>query len=78
MIVESVIIQRETVVVEKDNVTVVSVGVQGPEGAAAGTVIGGYAVTVSGVINKDLLSFDSATGTWRNRPAIELTDGGNF
>ena len=69
---------KETVVVEKGEVTVVTVGIQGPEGSAAGTIIGGYAVQVASVINKDVLSFDSATGTWKNRPATELTDGGNF
>lgn len=68
----------ENVIVEESGVTVVTVGIQGPEGASTGTVLGGYTVELVNLVNNDVLSFSSATSVWKNRPAAELTDGGNF
>lgn len=50
-------------------------GPQGPQGIS-GNTIGGYAVSINGVGNGDLLSFSD--GNWINRQQQILTDGGNF
>jgi hypothetical protein len=68
----------DTVVVTESSVTVLTVGVQGPPGSSNGEFLGGYNVILSNLLNSDVLSFDAATETWKNRALQELTDGGNF
>lgn len=69
----------ETVLItESGGVDVVSVGIQGPPGSSFGNFIGGYSVIVSDLINGDVLSFDASGSEWKNKRAVELTDGGNF
>jgi hypothetical protein len=66
------------VVTESGGVNVVSVGIQGPPGSSFGNFIGGYSVIVDNLINGDVLSFDTSGSKWKNKRAVELTDGGNF
>ena len=53
-------------------------GVQGAQGPAGLSLIGGYEIAISGLLNNDLLSYSSGVTKWVNRAAIDLTDGGNF
>ena len=53
-------------------------GIQGAQGPAGLSLIGGYEIAISGLLNNDLLSYSSGVTKWVNRAAIDLTDGGNF
>ena len=53
-------------------------GIQGAQGPPGLSLIGGYEVAISGLLNDDLLSYSSGVTKWVNRPALDLTDGGNF
>lgn len=69
----------DTVVVESaGEVSIVTVGIQGPPGSSAGELIGGYNVALNNLVNSDLLSFDSGSASWVNKRAADITDGGNF
>lgn len=63
---------------ESGAVTVTTIGIQGPAGSSSGMIVGGYNVTLTNLINNDLLSFNSGNSSWTNRRAVDLTDGGNF
>lgn len=77
------------VISEGQRVTVISVGIQGPQGppgesgvqGATGLPgpndIGGYGIALGpSVLLGDVLSFDGAV--WTNKNQNQLTDGGNF
>lgn len=63
---------------ESGAVTVTTIGIQGPAGSSSGMIVGGYNVTLTNLLNNDLLSFNAGESRWINRAAVELTDGGNF
>ena len=77
-----------TVVPNKQGVTVVTVGVQGPpgvqgpqgvQGVEGPNTIGGYGIVLGpSVSDGDVLSFDSNGSVWTNSKKKQLTDGGNF
>lgn len=51
-------------------------GPQGPQGEPGNSDIGGYPVQMSGVVDNDVIIFQSQK--WVNAPQSNLTDGGNF
>jgi hypothetical protein len=74
-----VVTDSSTVTVDESGaVTVTTIGIQGPAGSSSGMIVGGYNVTLTNLVNNDLLSFNAGESTWINRAAVELTDGGNF
>jgi hypothetical protein len=52
-------------------------GDTGPAGPSS-TQVGGYDVSLSGISDEDVLSFNASGGVWTNRGKVTLTDGGNF
>jgi len=67
---------KNTVTVDEDNSSVITVATQGPQGASATDKI-----NIDNVINKSIVYYDStssslkADATWTTNT---LTDGGNF
>lgn len=69
----------DTVIIESTGeVSIVTVGIQGPPGSSSGEIVGGYDVNLVNLVDSDVLSFDSGSASWRNKRAADLTDGGNF
>ena len=59
-----------------DQIVQINRGVQGPQGPAGASTIGGYPAVITNPQNLDALMFQS--NTWVNIPQTEISDGGNF
>lgn len=55
---------------------IIEVQVPGLQGPAGLSTIGGFSLSVSNLVNGDLLGFNGSN--WINRSDTDVTDGGNY
>ena len=67
---------KNTVTVDENNSSVITVATQGPQGAT-----GGFTLSDDNRVNKSIIYYDSTAGTYKadsTWTTSTITDGGNF
>jgi len=67
---------KNTVTIDENNSSVITVATQGPQGAT-----GGFTLSDDNKVNKSIIYYDSTAGTYKadsTWTTSTITDGGNF
>ena len=67
---------KNTVTIDENNSSVITVATQGPQGAT-----GGFTLSDDNRVNKSIIYYDSTAGTYKadsTWTTSTITDGGNF